>query len=81
MSEKSISKQISLPEEFIKRMEKLDGFSVSDYLRSFDAESSKGIHLNTRLMDEKSFLSSYGDLFEKLPYGKMHTVQALISPG
>ncbi|MCR5634998.1 MAG: hypothetical protein K6F90_06760 [Lachnospiraceae bacterium] len=81
MSEKSISEQISLPEEFIKRMEKLDGFSVSDYLRSFDAESSKGIHLNTRLMDEKSFLSSYGDLFEKLPYGKNAYRSGLDKPG
>ncbi len=81
MSEKLTLEKIQLPEEFINRMEKLEGFSVDDYLKSFDDDSSKGIHLNTHLMESKEFTSSFGDLFDKLPYGKNAFKSNLEKPG
>lgn len=57
-----------LPEQFLKRMEKLLGEEYPAFLESLSGESSRGLRVNTLKADAKAFAADGHFLLERVPW-------------
>ena len=62
------NEKINLPENFISKMKASLGDEYPLFEASFNDNQSKGVHLNTKFVDNETF-ENLGLGFEKLPYG------------